>query len=43
MEANKDKLIVERDMQNTGMLNMRLPTDVVNGLHILGVVVDLYL
>ena len=43
VEANKDKLIVERDMQNTGMLNMRLPTDVVNGLHILGVVVDLYL
>ncbi len=43
VEENKDKLICERDLQNVGQLNARIPTDVVNGLHIFAGVVDLYL
>lgn len=43
VEENLPKLIVERDQQNTGMLNCRIPSDVVNGLHVVGMVVDLYL
>lgn len=43
VEENLPKLIVERDPQNTGMLNCRIPSDVVNGLHVVGMVVDLYL
>ena len=43
VEENLPKLIVERDLQNTGMLNCRIPSDVVNGLHVVGMVVDLYL
>ena len=43
VEANLPGLIVERDLQNTGMLNCRIPSDVVNGLHVVGMVVDLYL
>lgn len=43
VEENLPKLIVERDLQNTGMLNCRIPGDVVNGLHVVGMVVDLYL
>ena len=33
VENNLAKLIVERDAQNTGMLNCRVPSDVVNGPH----------
>lgn len=43
VENNLAKLIVERDAQNTGMLNCRVPSDVVNGLHQVGMVIDLYL
>lgn len=43
VEDNLDNLIVERDAQNTGMLNCRIPSDVVNGLHQVGMVIDLYL
>ena len=43
VEANLAKLVVERDLQNSGMLNCRIPADVVNGLHVVGMVVDLYL
>ncbi|WP_410499706.1 phage tail sheath subtilisin-like domain-containing protein [Chitinibacter sp. S2-10] len=41
--ANKDKLIVQDDLQDPSRLNVRIPTDIVNGLHILAGVVDLYL
>lgn len=43
VEANKARLIVERDLQNTGMLDAKIPADVVNGLHVFAAVVDLYL
>lgn len=43
VEDNLPKLVVQRDLQNPGMLNCRIPTDVVNGLHVVGMVVDLYL
>ncbi|MCP2041779.1 phage tail sheath gpL-like [Neisseria sp. HSC-16F19] len=43
VEANLPRLIVERDLQNVGMLNARIPADVVNGLHVVGMVMDLYL
>ena len=43
VENNLAKLIVERDAQNIGMLNCRVPSDVVNGLHQVGMVIDLYL
>ena len=43
VENNLANLIVERDAQNTGMLNCRVPSDVVNGLHQVGMVIDLYL
>lgn len=43
VEANLDKLLVERDSQNPGMLDARIPADVVNGLHVFAAVVDLYL
>lgn len=43
VEANLPGLIVERDAQNTGMLNCRVPSDVINGLHVVGMVIDLYL
>ena len=43
VEANLPNLIVERDKQNVNMLDVRIPSDVVNGLHVVGMVVDLYL
>ena len=43
VEANKDKLIVERDSQDNNRLNARIPADVVNGLHVFAGVIDLYL
>ena len=36
-------LVVERDLQNNGMLNVRVPADVVNGLHVVGIGIDLLL
>ena len=43
VEANKAGLIVERDSQDSNRLNARIPTDVVNGLHVLAVRLDLLL
>lgn len=43
VEANKDKLIIERDLQDANRLNIRIPVDVVNGLHVIAGVIDLYL
>lgn len=43
VEANKDKLIIERDLQDPTRLNVRIPVDVVNGLHVIAGVIDLYL
>lgn len=41
--GNKDKLLVQDDLQDVSRLNVRIPTDIVNGLHVLAGVVDLYL
>jgi phage tail sheath gpL-like len=43
VEANKDKLLIERDLQDPNRLNIRIPVDVVNGLHVIAGVIDLYL
>ena len=43
VEDNKDKLIVERDSQDSNRINARIPSDVVNGLHVFAGVIDLYL
>jgi len=43
VEANKPGLIVERDSQDPNRLNAKIPTDVVNGLHVLAVRLDLLL
>ncbi|XWJ89575.1 phage tail sheath C-terminal domain-containing protein [Phytobacter ursingii] len=43
VEANKAALIVERDSQDVNRLNARIPTDVVNGLHVFAGRIDLYL
>lgn len=43
VEANKDGVIVERDNSDVNRLNIRIPADVVNGLHILAGVIDLLL
>ncbi|HED5569708.1 TPA: phage tail sheath subtilisin-like domain-containing protein [Yersinia enterocolitica] len=43
VEANKAALIVERDSQDSNRLNARIPTDVVNGLHVFAGRIDLYL
>lgn len=43
VEDNKDGLIVERDSQDPNRLNARIPTDVVNGLHIFAGRLDLLL
>jgi len=42
VRANKDRILVEPDEQ-TGRLNVRVPTNVVPGLHIIGMVFDLIL
>jgi phage tail sheath gpL-like len=39
----KDQLIVERDSQDPNRLNAKIPTDVVNGLHVFGGRLDLIL
>ena len=41
--ANKDGLIVERDLQDPNRLNAKIPTDVVNGLHVFAGRIDLLL
>lgn len=43
VEANKPGLIVERDSQDPNRLNAKVPTDVVNGLHVLATRLDLLL
>jgi phage tail sheath gpL-like len=41
--ANEAGLIVERDMQDPNRLNAKIPTDVVNGLHVFAGRIDLLL
>ena len=43
VEANKDGLIVEKDLQDPNRLNAKIPTDVVNGLHVFAGRIDLLL
>ena len=43
VDANKDGLIVERDLQDANQLNGRIPADVVNGLHVFAGRIDLLL
>ncbi|NLT24767.1 MAG: phage tail protein [Syntrophorhabdus sp.] len=43
VEANKDGLIVERDLQDPNRLDARIPADVVNGLHVFAGRIDLLL
>lgn len=43
VDANKDALIVERDSQDVNRLNARIPSDVVNGLHVFAGRIDLLL
>ena len=43
VDANKDGLIVERDLQDVNQLNGRIPADVVNGLHVFAGRIDLLL
>jgi phage tail sheath gpL-like len=41
--ANKDGLIVERDLQDPNRLDAKIPADVVNGLHVFAGRIDLLL
>jgi phage tail sheath gpL-like len=43
VDANKDGLIVERDLQDVNRLNAKIPTNVVNGLHVFAGRIDLIL
>jgi phage tail sheath gpL-like len=43
VQDNLPGLIVERDLQNVNQLNAKIPTDVVNGLHIFAGRIDLLL
>ncbi|WP_431287470.1 phage tail sheath C-terminal domain-containing protein [Roseateles chitinivorans] len=43
VEDNKAGVIVERDSQDPNRLDARIPTDVVNGLHVLAARLDLLL
>ncbi|EBD9850964.1 phage tail protein [Salmonella enterica] len=43
VEANKDKLRVERNGQDVSRLDAAIPADVVNGLHVFAGRIDLYL
>lgn len=43
VEANKDGLIVERDLQDPNRLDAKIPADVVNGLHVFAGRIDLLL
>ncbi|EJR6407234.1 phage tail protein, partial [Salmonella enterica] len=43
VEANKDRLRVERNGQDVSRLDAAIPADVVNGLHVFAGRIDLYL
>lgn len=43
VDANKDGLIVERDLQDVNRLDAKIPADVVNGLHVFAGRIDLLL
>lgn len=43
VEANKDGLLVERDLQDPNRLDAKVPVDVVNGLHVFAGRLDLLL
>lgn len=43
VEEHLPMLVVERDLQNNSMLNIRVPSDVVNSLHQVGIGIDLLL
>lgn len=43
VEANKDGVLVERDLQDPNRLDAKIPTDVVNGLHVFAGRIDLLL
>lgn len=43
VEANLPGIIVEPDSQEAGRVNIRIPCDVVNGLHVIASVIDLIL
>lgn len=43
VEETKALLVVERDLQDANRLNLIVPADVVNGLHVLAARIDLYL
>lgn len=43
VEENKGRVIVEYDSQEAGRVNIRVPVDVVNGLHVIAGVIDLLL
>lgn len=43
VEANKDGVIVERDLQDPNRLDAKIPVDVVNGLHVFAGRIDLLL
>lgn len=43
VEANKDGVICERDSVDANRINAKIPTDVVNGLHVLANRIDLIL
>ncbi|EJR6407239.1 phage tail protein, partial [Salmonella enterica] len=43
VEANKDKLRVERNGQDVSRMDAAIPADVVNGLHVFAGRIDLYL
>ena len=43
VDANKDGLIVERDLQDANRLDAKIPVDVVNGLHVFAGRIDLLL
>jgi phage tail sheath gpL-like len=43
VEANKDGVLVERDLQDPNRLDAKIPVDVVNGLHVFAGRIDLLL
>lgn len=43
VEENEDGFLVEDDLQNPGWLAVRIPADVVNGLHVVAMRIDLLL
>lgn len=43
VDANADGVVVERDSQDANRLNAKIPTDVVNGLHVFAGRIDLLL